>query len=465
MNSIPPDDRQTCLRVLQQLADAPELIDDDIRFKTLIAKIHRTGKRRKRRGGPPVATDTEATKSHSTTKPYPIGSTSQTSAYAISASSLRKRRCYVCKNDYRREHHFYHLLCPDCATLNFAKRSARTCLDGRVALITGGRIKIGFEVAVKLLRDGADVHVTTRFPLDAAERFRRQDDFDEWSGRLKISALDLLDLPSVHAFADAFAMAYERLDILIHNAAQTIRRPASFYARCVDVTDPRRRDDLVHHFASVRMQPSSGSSAVKRLSATGWVVEASDLAQPSSPIATATDAFGQPIDPRAMNSWRLKIGEVSTVELLESYLVTAAAPFIITSRLLPMMRRVAPETERPRKFIINVSAMEGQFARRDKTAHHPHTNMAKAAMNMMTRTAAGDLAKEAIYMNSVDTGWITDENPHPIASQIRRRYGFRPPLDVIDGASRIYDPIVTGLSDDATPMHGRFLKDYRVHDW
>jgi NAD(P)-dependent dehydrogenase (short-subunit alcohol dehydrogenase family) len=167
------------------------------------------------------------------------------------------------------------------------------------------------------------------------------------------------------------------------------------------------------------------------------------------------------LDTRPINSWSLKLDQVSTIELLEVQLVNAIAPFLLNSKLKPLMLRSRFE----RRFIINVSAMEGQFNRESKTPFHPHTNMAKAALNMMTRTSASDYAEDNIFMNSVDTGWITDENPYPKKMHLQYERGFYPPLDIIDGMARLYDPIVQGLKQVETPQFGYFLKDYFPHPW
>jgi NAD(P)-dependent dehydrogenase (short-subunit alcohol dehydrogenase family) len=166
------------------------------------------------------------------------------------------------------------------------------------------------------------------------------------------------------------------------------------------------------------------------------------------------------VDLRGHNSWRLLLAEIPTVELFEVMLVNAIAPFVLSARLKPLMLR-HPSRD---KHIVNVSAMEGQFYRPWKTDKHPHTNMAKAALNMLTRTSAADYVKDGIHINSVDTGWVTDEDPVEIAARKVEEHGFHPPLDIVDGAARIVDPIFNGFLT-GKHLFGLFLKDYRPTDW
>ena len=171
------------------------------------------------------------------------------------------------------------------------------------------------------------------------------------------------------------------------------------------------------------------------------------------------DEDRQQVDLREMNSWRLRMHEVETPELLEVQLVNAIAPYILNARLKPLMVR----TPGSHKHIVNVSAIEGQFYRATKTDKHAHTNMAKAALNMMTRTSAPDFVKDGIHMNAVDTGWITDEDPAVHAAR-KAEAGFSPPLDIIDGAARIVDPIFVGQTT-GEHVWGQFLKDYKPAPW
>jgi len=398
------------------------------------------------------------------------------------------RNCYVCKELFNTLHHFYDSMCASCGNFNYAKRFQTADLTGQVALVTGSRLKIGYHITLMMLRSGATVIATTRFPVDSALRYAKESDFETWGHRLKIHGLDLRHIPSVEIFCSYIEQQYDRLDILINNAAQTVRRPAGFYQHLlaneelnISELPPSAKSILSNHKACLQeleafssmtedqyknlpviwhgKQVGIGLSASAKLSQITYSIDHSLTTQEVFPTGKL-DADLQQVDLRKTNSWRLKLGEIHTNEMLEVQLVNSVAPFVLCNRLVNLMKKANTGM----KHVINVSAMEGKFHLFHKESRHPHTNMAKAALNMLTLTSSEDLAKYGIYTNAVDTGWVTDEDPIELAKKKEEIHDFQPPLDIVDGAARVMDPLFSGIN---TGKHwcGKFLKDYRPISW
>jgi len=470
-------------------------------------------------------------------------------------------------------------------------------LTGKVALVTGGRVKIGYQAVLRLLRCGARVFTTTRFPVDAAQRYAKEEDFDDWKERLDIlGPLDFQDLRGLSLFCEAFAERCPRLDILINNAAQTIARPRRFWHNLLTYETtpveamPQAWRDVLHNptcqlegqrvswfdgqevgytaaisspnqvepehidfvqlstekekqveviaieeydeqkdnayvvecgeqtdHASVecgeqadntlrvecdepvgdtplvecdepvgdtplvecdeqagitkhsRCEDSAATGQESVARPLGNITEVQPCSEAIQPEACGVictefpegeaDAYGQQVDMRTSNTWVRKLVDVPIEELLQTHAVNAMAPFVLVKTLKRLM---VARQEGDEAYIINVSAREGKFNKSYNSMCHPHTNMAKASLNMLTRTSADDYATNGIYMNSVDTGWVTDETPLPQHSEHKGRCDevFEPPLDELDGAMRVLDPILNARNE-----YGFFLEDYVPAQW
>ncbi|WP_405891131.1 SDR family NAD(P)-dependent oxidoreductase [Streptomyces sp. NBC_00133] len=474
---IDPERLAVCLSVLDELDKLDVDHPDAITVRRATAGIYRTVKQRRRqeRRAAKTAHDKSVTEATATGSAERIDD--ETEGLLPSSSVIgeiagilqRPRSCYICKTRYVEVDAFYHQLCQKCAVENRARRDARTDLSGKRALLTGGRAKIGMYIALRLLRDGAHTTITTRFPNDAIRRFKAMPDSDEWIHRLKIVGIDLRDPAQVVALADSVA-AEGPLDILINNAAQTVRRSPGAYSELVAAESaPLPAGALppaqvIGTFGSgavdsVAALPSAAGDGLSAQDVTDLALVSGSASLERIAAGTAIDAGGLVPDLHDTNSWIQTVSEVDPVELLEVQLCNSTAPFILISRLRPAMAAAAAK----RTYVVNVSAMEGVFSRGYKGAGHPHTNMAKAALNMLTRTSAQEMFEtDGILMTAVDTGWITDERPHPDKMRLADE-GFHAPLDLVDGAARVYDPIVRG--EDGEDLYGCFLKDYAPANW
>ncbi len=506
--TINAEEIEKCIALLSQLnADTNQIFDIPLAQRTALIKAagqfsrpDRTELSRRKKDGKLAAKRKQDKKDKTARKETGIRSAREASIFVaprlLALNELERnqrpeletaRNCYVCKTSFTKMHHFYDTMCCDCGDFNYAKRFQTADVSGQIAVVTGSRLKIGYHITLMLLRGGATVIATTRFPVDSAIRFAKEDDFHLWGNRLKIHGLDLRHIPSVEIFCNYIEQKYGRLDILINNAAQTVRRPAGFYSHLMsnealhfsefsapvqsllsDHTDCLQELKVLTARASSNEnmpvtwhgpEPGIGLRASAKLSQIPYSFDSTLVATEVFPEGQL-DADLQQVDLRKTNSWRLKLGEIETTEMIEVQLVNSVAPFVLCNRLAEVMKRDTTG----KKHIINVSAMEGKFYYGYKDDRHPHTNMAKAALNMLTHTAAGSLAKEGIFMNAVDTGWVTDEDPPEMAKRKKEEEDFQPPLDIVDGAARVMDPLFDGIN---TGKHwcGKFLKDYRPISW
>lgn len=441
----------TCLKVLNHLKDHPFDSPDDELFKTLITKIHKTARKtirktsahnRKTEDLDNLLKSRIAQQALNNTTCFGETGTEPSQQYVNVHAPVG---CYICGTAYQQVHFFYNRLCPACAEYNYARRTTEIDLKGRNVILTGGRVKIGYAAALKLLRNGANLLLTTRFPALALEQLQNESDYSHWKDRVVVYGLDLKNLKAVEDFIIYVRDHYNSLDILVNNAAQTIKYPAEYYLPLIN------REVL-------KLKEFSGDSHLLPntipLSDTVGLIEAGNDLLPDFKL----NRFGQPVDERMKNSWNSKLDEVGAYELLEVNLINHISPYLLIKVLKPLLLASAFKE----KFIINVTSSEGQFSYSNKTVYHPHTNMTKAALNMLTRTSAHDLVNDHIYMNSVDVGWVSTG----VDEQLRARQferGYIPPLDPVDGASRILHPIEEILNGNR--LYGRLLKNYRVVEW
>lgn len=506
--SITPEEIEKCIAILSQLVtNTDQIFDIEKAQRTELIKVAGMFSRpdreefsRRKKDGKKVEKRKLAAKEKNARKETGIRNAREASVFVapklLPMADLANKEqtefqtpknCYVCKTSFVKMHHFYDSMCPECGDFNYAKRFQTANVDGQIAVITGSRLKIGYHITLMLLRGGATVVATTRFPVDSALRFSQETDFEEWGHRLKIHGLDLRHIPSVEIFCNFVEQKYGRLDILINNAAQTVRRPSGFYQHLMKNEEspmaslPKNTQDLLFdHWSCLQEltaltagassnqnmpvtwhgpEPGIGLRASARLSQIPYSFDKELVITEVFPEGKL-DADLQQVDLRKTNSWRLKLGEIETTEMIEVQLVNSVAPFVLCNRLSEVMKK----DNTGQKHIINVSAMEGKFYPSFKEDRHPHTNMAKAALNMLTHTSSGTLAKDGIYMNAVDTGWVTDEDPLEMAKMKEELHDFQPPLDIVDGAARVMDPLFDGIN---TGKHwcGKFLKDYRPISW
>lgn len=444
------EDWQVCLKVLEQLKNQPFNNPDNAQFGTLITKLSKGAKKQRKSDAnkQKIKLDQETLMDSGIAK----RALENTSLY--SDNSLEKqhytqintaKNCYACNQKFDQIHSFYHRLCPTCAENNYKRRFDKVDLTERKVLITGGRVKIGYAAALKFLRCNAQVTITSRFPALALAQFQKEPDYNEWRDQLMVYGLDLRNLHAVNAFVKYYKSVQGTLDILIQNAAQTIRYTKTYYTPLIKKETSLLPENSEHNFFA-NQTPVIDSSLLLESFQEGFE-------------NTSLSRFGQPVDHREKNSWNSTLEEISTPELLEVNLINHISPYILLKELTSNMETSSFK----QRFVINVTSSEGQFSYGNKTMFHPHTNMTKAALNMLTRTAAIEYEQKGIFMTSVDVGWIsTGVSEKQRQEQFNR--GMIPPLDSVDGAARILHPIREGLANKNL-FSGVLLKNYTITEW
>lgn len=444
------NDWQACLKVLEQLKNAPFDNPENERFGAIIAKTYKTAKKQKKsqtretKKSQDNATLMESIVAKRAMENASLSSDEEPTAEFYTQINTPKH-CYACNDQFDQIHSFYHRLCPTCAEENYKRRFDSVDLSGRKVIITGGRVKIGYASALKFLRCNAEVIVTTRFPALALEQFEQESDYANWQNRLTIYGLDLRNLHAVNAFTDYYLSTHKTLDILIQNAAQTIKYTDEYYAPLVQQETKLIPDENTPQFHINETPVTSSPSLLNR-----FQEDFSDI---------ALNRFGQPVDHREKNSWNSTLQEISMPELLEVNLINQISPYLLLKSLTPSMEASSFE----QRFVVNVTSSEGQFSYTNKNMYHPHTNMTKAALNMLTRTSALEYEQKNIFITSVDVGWVsTGANEKKRQEQFKR--GMIPPLDAVDGAARILHPISDGLKKNEF-LSGVLLKNYSITEW
>ena len=407
------------------------------------------------------------------------------------------KNCYICKEKFGLDniHSFYGNLCKKCGDYNYSFRTMKLDFTGRIAIVTGGRVKIGYYIATKLLSYGAKVLITSRFPKDALFKFQKDPDYEKWKNNLVVYPIDFRIFESTIKFVQFINDNFPHVDILINNAAQTIRRTASYYKYLlpIETKDLNKEDDkkiIKNDFVNLQNQLKEGekeqNSAKSKTEIKNALISLMDnkskeyqeilplsviasqiriMEEKSQPHVTVMGGDGQPYDfSKGKNSWNFEFDEIPFQEFTEVQIINTWTPYYLCVKLKPLMM----QSPFPDKYIVNVTSVEGIF-NHYKRSSHVHTNMAKAALNMFTRTCGSYLKDIGIYMTCVDTGWVSPMNEMNSLLDKDKKNSYENefvnvPLDELDGAMRVLHPIIEGIKNK-NYLFGILLKDYVKSPW
>ena len=359
-------------------------------------------------------------------------------------------------------------------------------------MVTGGRIKIGYYIATKLLSYGCKVVTTSRFPKDTLLKYKNNPDYELWKNNLIIYPIDFRIFESTVKFINFLKENFTHIDILINNAAQTLRRTTAYYKYLLPIEtkelNPEDENIIIKNdYISLKNQLNEENNLNNKeeISKSKSLISLDNNLNkelkeilPLSVIASQIKIMeekdqpqimlmgndGQPYDFSAgKSSWSFEFDEIPLQEFTEVQIINAWTPYYLCAKLKPLLMK-SPFNDR---YIVNVTSPEGNFIK--KRSFHVHTNMAKAALNMFTHTCGKYLKKDGIYMTCVDTGWITymkemknilDEETN---SHFENSY-TNVPLDELDGAMRVLHPIIEGIKNK-NYLFGILLRNYTKSNW
>ena len=409
------------------------------------------------------------------------------------------KNCYICKEKFglNNIHSFYGNLCKKCGDYNYSFRTMKLDFTGRIAIVTGGRVKIGYYIATKLLSYGAKVLITSRFPKDTLFKYQNDPEYEKWKNNLIIYPIDFRIFESTIKFVQFIKDNFPHVDILINNAAQTIRRTASYYKYLlpIETKNLSKEDDkkiIKNDFINLQKQlkadestqapnPQSTKKEIQNslislmdnkskeyqeiLPLSVIASQIRIMEEKSQPHVTVMGGDGQPYDfSKGKNSWNFEFDEIPFQEFTEVQIINTWTPYYLCVKLKPLMM----QSPFPDKYIVNVTSVEGIFSH-FKRSSHVHTNMAKAALNMFTRTCGSYLKDIGIYMTCVDTGWVSPMNEMNSLLDKDKKNSYENefmnvPLDELDGAMRVLHPIIEGIKNK-NYLFGILLKDYVKSPW
>ena len=406
------------------------------------------------------------------------------------------KNCYICKEKFSFDniHSFYGNLCKKCGDYNYSFRTMKLDFTGRIAIVTGGRVKIGYYIATKLLSYGAKVLITSRFPKDTLLKYQKDPEYEKWKNNLIIYPIDFRIFESTIKFVQFINDNFPHVDILINNAAQTIRRTASYYKYLLPVetkalskeddkkiikndfinlqkqlkedesiSNPNTKKEINNALISLIENKSKEYQEILPLSVIASQIRI--MQEKSQPHVTVMGSDGQPYDfSKGKNSWNFEFDEIPFQEFTEVQIINTWTPYYLCVKLKPLMM----QSPFPDKYIVNVTSVEGIF-NHYKRSSHVHTNMAKAALNMFTRTCGSYLKDIGIYMTCVDTGWVSPMNEMNSLLDKDKKNSYENefinvPLDELDGAMRVLHPIIEGIKNK-NYLYGILLKDYIKSPW